>query len=178
MAEQYIYKEALAATLKTHFPGIEYLKPQQEDAIIKFMQRRDVFAVLPTGWGKSLIFQIVPAVCSHFHDIGLPFEHKAIVLVVCPLNSLVESHMRELDKLGMKACSLSGENIDEEGILAGRYSFVFTSPEAIINNEIAQFYIARNFRITYSTVILAFIQFLWSFGGCRSFFHLYYYTVI
>jgi hypothetical protein len=50
------------------------------------------------------------------------------------LNSLVESHIRELDNIGVKACSLSGENIDEEGILAGHYSFMFTSPEAIINN--------------------------------------------
>jgi hypothetical protein len=46
----------------------------------------------------------------------------------------VESHIRELDNIGVKACSLSGENIDEEGILAGHYSFMFTSPEAIINN--------------------------------------------
>ncbi len=133
--ENCIYKEALAATLRTHFPGIEALKPQQEEAIIKFMQRRDVFAVLPTGWGKSLIFQIVPALCSYFHEKGLPFAHQVIVLVVCPLKSLVESHIKELDNLGIKACSLSGENIDdEERILAGDYSFVFTSPEAIIND--------------------------------------------
>ena len=91
------------------------------------MQKRDVFAVLPTGWGKSLIFQIIPALCSCFHEKGLSFPHQAIILVVCPLNSLVESHIRELDVF-------SGENIDEEKIFASHYSFVFTSPETIINN--------------------------------------------
>ena len=53
---------------------------------------------------------------------------------MCPLNALVKSHIRELNNLGKKACSLSGENIDEEGIFAGHYSLVFTSPEVIINN--------------------------------------------
>jgi superfamily II DNA helicase RecQ len=89
MAEQvdisvYI-KEALPATLRTYFPTIKSLKPQQEEAISNVMQRRDVFAVLPTGWGKSLLFQTVPALCSYFHEKGLSFPHKAIVLVVCPL---------------------------------------------------------------------------------------------
>ena len=132
--ENYFYIEAISAALRTHFPGIDRLKPQQEEAVINFMQKRDVFAVLPTGWNKSLIFQISPALCSCFHEKGLSFPHQAIILVVCPLNSLVESHIRELDNLGMKACSLSGENIDEEKIFAGHYSFVFTSPETIINN--------------------------------------------
>jgi hypothetical protein len=161
MAEQYIYKEALAATLKTHFPGIECLKPQQEDAIIKFMQRRDVFAVLPTGWGKSLIFQIVPAVCSHFHDIGLPFFY----FLQCPVTVYTDDRRAIVVLLYFTLEHISKAFCDP-----------FFPCEYV---EIAQFYIARNFRITYSTVnILAFIQFLWSFGGCRSFFHLYYYTVI
>ena len=87
--ESYFYIEAINATLRTHFPTIDRLKPQQEEAVINFMQKRDVFAVLPTGWGKSLIFQIVPALCSYFHKKGLSFPHQATILVVYPLNALV-----------------------------------------------------------------------------------------
>lgn len=130
-----IYTEAVSATLKALFPKIESLKQQQEEAIFQFIQRRDVFAVLPTGWGKSLIFQLIPTLCLYLHKKGFPYPEKAIVLVVCPLNSLVASHIKELDSLGIRSCSLSGENVDENGLFAGHYSFVFTSPEAIINEE-------------------------------------------
>lgn len=126
------YTEAVSATVKALFPRIGSLKQQQEEAIFQFIQRRDVFAVLPTGWGKSLIFQVVPTLCSYLHNKGLD---KAILLVVCPLNSLVASHIKELDSLGIRSCSLSRENVDENGVFAGHYSFVFTSPEAIINEE-------------------------------------------
>ena len=37
--ENYFYIEAISAALRTHFPGIDRLKPQQEEAVINFMQR-------------------------------------------------------------------------------------------------------------------------------------------
>ena len=56
-----------------------------------FMKREDVFAVLPTGCGKSLIFQLVPKVCSYLHDRGFSYPKPAIVVVICPLNALIDS---------------------------------------------------------------------------------------
>ena len=94
-----------------------------------------MFAVLPTGWGKSLIFQIIPDVCSYLHDRGFPYPKAAITIVVCPLTSLVESHIRELDRRGIRSCSLSGKNLDEKELFVGKYSFVFANPESLINNE-------------------------------------------
>ena len=56
----------------------------------------DVIAVLPTGFGKSLLFQLLP-------DF-LPVKcEKNIVLVVCPLNSIIEDELKVLKDKGVSA---------------------------------------------------------------------------
>ena len=52
--------------------------------------------ILSTGCGKSLIFQLVPKVCSYLHDGGFSYPKAAIVVVICPLNALIDSHILEL----------------------------------------------------------------------------------
>ena len=55
---------AIAESLQSNSPDINCLKPQQVAAITNFLLRRDVFGVLPTGYRKSLIFQIIANICS------------------------------------------------------------------------------------------------------------------
>ena len=81
--------------MDTGFTEILELKPVQEEALLHFVKREDVFAVLPTGCGKSLIFQLVPKVCEYLHDHGFDYP-KAAILVVCPLGALIDSHIQEL----------------------------------------------------------------------------------
>ena len=80
------------------FSNILELKPIdiQEEALLHFIKRKDVFAVLPTGCGKSLIFQIVPRVCAYLHDRGFNFPKAAVLIVVCPLTALIDAHIKEL----------------------------------------------------------------------------------
>ena len=40
--------------------GIEELKEKQEEAVLAFLSNRDVFVSLPTGYGKSYIYGILP----------------------------------------------------------------------------------------------------------------------
>lgn len=63
-----VFRCAVQFALDSGFSYIQELKPVQEEAVLHFIKREDVFAVLPTGCGKSLIFQIVPKVCSYLHD--------------------------------------------------------------------------------------------------------------
>jgi ATP-dependent DNA helicase RecQ len=42
------------------FPEVSQLNNYQAECLFNFIERRDVFAMLPTGFGKSLIFQMVP----------------------------------------------------------------------------------------------------------------------
>ena len=128
-------EEILISVLEERFPEIEILTEHQKKALHAVINRKDVFAILPTGHGKSIIFQLLPDVCKYLHLSGYSFPHRAIILVVCPLKSLVDSHIRELRNRGISAASLSGEDVDENNLFKGAYSFVFGSPESFLQNE-------------------------------------------
>jgi hypothetical protein len=75
------------------FPEVSQLNNYQAECLFNFIERRDVFAMLPTGFAKSLIFQMVPGLCEELHNMGYKaFPANAIVLVLCLLVSLMESH--------------------------------------------------------------------------------------
>ena len=42
--------------------GLESLKPKQKDAVMAFLASSDVFVALPTGYGKSIIYAVLPGV--------------------------------------------------------------------------------------------------------------------
>ena len=92
-----------------------------------------MFAVLPTGCGKSLIFQIVPKVCSYLHDRGFSYPKAAIVVVICPLYALIDSHILELKEHGIPASSLADDDLLEDDVAS--HSIVFTGPELIVREE-------------------------------------------
>jgi ATP-dependent DNA helicase RecQ len=131
------FEYAVDMVLKS-FTGVEKLNQHQNDALFELLRRRDVFAILPTGFGKSVIFQLLPSLCRELNSMGYnSFPENAIVLVICPLVALIESHMNELSKRGISCACVSGEQAcqDKSGVLYGKYSFVFANPESIIMNE-------------------------------------------
>lgn len=76
---------------------INYLKPKQV-LTIKQALKNDCISVLPTGYGKSLIFEILPFVDFSFYD------RQCLVLLICPLNVIIE---QEIAKLGAKSIRAS-----------------------------------------------------------------------
>ena len=130
-----IFEDILPSVLENRFPEIEELSNPQNEALFGILNREDVFAILPTGHGKSIIFQCLPDLCRELFLRGFPYPRNAIVVVVCPLNSLVESHIRELHTRGITATSLTGDDVDEDRLLCGHYSFIFANPESLIQNE-------------------------------------------
>ena len=58
-----------------------------------------------------------------------------IVIVIYPLNALIECHRKQLEHQGISCACLSGDDADQDGAFAGRYSFTFANPEALILNE-------------------------------------------
>ena len=127
------FRGAIQYALNSGFSEILELRPVQEEALLHFIKREDVFAVLPTGCGKSLIFQLVPKVCSYLHDRGFSYPKAAIVVVICPLNALIDSHILELKEHGIPACSLADDDLLEDDVAS--HSIVFTSPELIVREE-------------------------------------------
>ena len=65
------------------------LKNEQKLAVESLLERKDVLAVLPTGFGKSLIFRVFVEVKE------LILERNVIVLVVVPLLSIEEDQISE-----------------------------------------------------------------------------------
>ncbi|XP_063043616.1 ATP-dependent DNA helicase RecQ-like [Engraulis encrasicolus] len=121
------FDSALATTLEDldiHFT----LRDQQITALKFFLQKRDVFGVLPTGYGKSLIYQLAPLVGRR---MGL--LHKPLVVIVSPLLALMDDQVQEAEKLGLKAVQL-GKG-DPEEIRSGRCQLVLGSPESWLNRE-------------------------------------------
>ena len=69
-------EKALAAKVFETFDGVENLSAEQRDGIANFIRRHDVLAVLPTGYGKSLLFQLIPKVCVELHNSRLQLLPK------------------------------------------------------------------------------------------------------
>ena len=78
------------------------LKPEQHNAILSLLKRHDVFAVLPTGYGKSLIFQLFAFAAS------LEMEEKQTVL-----KSIIEDQITEAQSMGILAASAADVSNDE-----------------------------------------------------------------
>ncbi len=105
--------------------GYDSFRPQQEEIIQSVLDGKDTFALLPTGGGKSVCFQVP----------GLALE--GVCLVVSPLIALMEDQVNQLTSRGIKAASIhSGLHKTEverilENCTHGLYQFLYVSPERL-----------------------------------------------
>ena len=83
-------KEQIDAAVETF--GLESLEHQQREAIREFVSGRDVFVALPTGFGKSYCFALLPTVFDHLRAGKRP----SIMVCVSPLTALM---MEQRDKI-------------------------------------------------------------------------------
>ncbi len=109
--------------------GIFQLKPKQEECLVHILNEGDVVALLPTGFGKSLIYQLLPTVSE---KLRRPKSGKAIIVIVYPLIALIDDQVKEAAKLSLCAAQLGVHN-DRE-IMEGNFSLIFGSPESWILN--------------------------------------------
>ena len=90
---------------KTHsglgFEG-KTLKEKQLEVLNSLYKGNDCIAVLPTGYGKSIIFQILP----WFFQKKFNQPEPSVVIVVSPLNSLMQDQLLQLRRSNIKACSI------------------------------------------------------------------------
>ena len=129
-------EKVIVKVLET-FDGVENLSAKQRDGNVNFICRHDVLAVLPTGFRKSLLFQLIPGLCVELHNLGYSYYRYAkspIVFVICE-NALIQCQMKQLEHRQISCTCLSGEDADQDGAFAGRYSFIFANPKALILNE-------------------------------------------
>ena len=119
-------KEQLKELLKIHF-NYGSFRPGQEEAIDNILHRKNTMVVLPTGAGKSLIYQL-PALIL-----------EGATLVISPLIALMKDQVDSLEQVGIPATfinsSISPAETSRrlEAIKSGAYKIVYIAPERFYN---------------------------------------------
>ena len=153
------------------------LKPKQVACLESLYLGKDVVCVLPTGYGKSLVFHLLPSLMfarNRSRETQIEFlktwklsgistkDVSSIVIVVSPLNALINNQISRLQSCGIQASAISvkdkKDNIDnveeaEDGttdesyecdftnlceidkLLDGYYNIVFAHPESLISTK-------------------------------------------
>jgi ATP-dependent DNA helicase RecQ len=115
----------LSHTLKKHF-GYETFRPLQEEIVRDALAGRDVFALMPTGGGKSLCFQL-PALLR-----------AGLTIVVSPLISLMKDQVDALQASGVAATflnsALDGTQARSRlrGLYNGEFRLLYVAPERLL----------------------------------------------
>ena len=84
-----------------------FLKVKQYQVLASLLEKRDTVAILPTGYGKSIIFHLFPFVYDHINASTSSHGHGCAVLIVTPLNSLISDQTSILKKRGIEAAVLT-----------------------------------------------------------------------
>ncbi len=101
--------------------GFSSFRGTQEQVVERVIAGKDTLAVMPTGAGKSLCYQL-PALAR-----------EGTALVVSPLIALMHDQIRAAQALGIRAASLTSADSDREAVterlLAGELDLIYVAPE-------------------------------------------------
>jgi len=115
--------------LKKHF-GYDKFRPLQEEVIDHFVAGNDALVVMPTGGGKSLLFQLPSLI------------RDGVTIVISPLISLMKDQVDGLETNGISATMLNSSLKQEElkererKALAGDYKLIYLAPERLANPHV------------------------------------------
>ena len=120
--------------LKTYF-GYDDFRPLQEEIIVSVLSGRDTLALMPTGGGKSICFQVPTLVMANEHP------EKRLCLVITPLIALMRDQVANLQARGIQSAAVyTGMSYDKQRValdncLYGPYHFLYCSPERLESEE-------------------------------------------
>lgn len=112
----------------TKYWGYNTFRPVQEDIINSVLEGKDTLALLPTGGGKSICYQ-VPALAM-----------DGLCIVISPLVALMKDQVENLDRLGIPAVAIfSGMHHREidialDNCIYGDTQLLYLSPERLTND--------------------------------------------
>jgi len=117
-------KDVLYATF-----GYDSFKPEQYKIIDSILDGRDVLGVMPTGYGKSLCFQLPPLIT---HELSI---------VISPLIALMDDQVSSMTDLGICSCCYNStltatrkKELEQE-LLSGDYQILYVTPESLDKDE-------------------------------------------
>ena len=117
--------------LKQYFGYISFRKGQEE-IISNILNKKDCLAILPTGAGKSICYQIPSLIFSN------------LTIVISPLISLMKDQVDKLNKKNIPAIYLNSNmtntecNIIMKNIQLGKYKLLYIAPERLDNRNFVE----------------------------------------
>ncbi|WP_159638977.1 RecQ family ATP-dependent DNA helicase [Sphingobacterium composti Ten et al. 2007 non Yoo et al. 2007] len=123
--------DSIHSILKQYW-GYDAFRPLQEDIIQSVLQGKDTLALMPTGGGKSVCFQ-VPAMAQ-----------EGICIVISPLIALMKDQIENLRSRGIEAIAIySGMNYREVDIaldncIFGKIKFLYIAPERFYSDLVSE----------------------------------------
>ena len=142
IADSGIYKTPKEA-LKAVF-GYDSFRPGQEAVINAVLEGRDILAVMPTGAGKSLCYQVPAMLLS------------GITLVISPLISLMQDQVKALNEAGVDAAFINSSLSEKElnntfkNAYKGHYKIIYVAPERLMSEGFIS--LAKSIEISMITV--------------------------
>ena len=143
---KYLFDKVLTDVLDDR--GLLKLTDEQKKSLEYFINDKDTFVSLPTGHGKSLIFQLAIPVIKHLqsqstatdqNNFARRFPKNPLLIVIAPLQALISDQISSCEKLGLKSVKLDDIDItDDMNVMEVRdYELIFTSPETLAGHLIA-----------------------------------------
>ena len=83
-------------TDKLELLNISSLKEEQKEAVLDLLNGKDVMAILPTGFGKSVIFQL-------FILMKIEEDEASSVIIVSPLSSITNDQVKDFEDIGISS---------------------------------------------------------------------------
>ena len=143
-----MFYSSLHFTISTSSYNNINVKPKKVKCLEAVYNGRDLVAVLPTGYGKSMIFHLLPALLydKESSEARNSAILRPIVIVVSPLNALTKDEIRRNSQGELKAAALNIKKKQNSADLEldvgeasfsrlkeGDYDIVFTHPEASLS---------------------------------------------
>ena len=126
------------------------LKENQYEVLkLLVVEKKDVLAVLPTTYGKSLIYQLLSPVLNFMNHEGrsISSAKNSTVLVISPLNTLIRDQIVKMREGGLNVCVLKGDRVtgddDRDDValnipvemLNTTYDLIFAHPQVVVDSK-------------------------------------------
>ena len=129
--------------------GFGPLKAKQQEALEAFVSGKDTFVALPTGYGKSIIYAILPSVYDKIRgmycttaNIAIKYvclgTGTSIVVCISPLTAIMIEQQQKFLQKGIKAEFVGEAQVDNavvKRVLQGDLQLLYISPENLLNNH-------------------------------------------
>jgi len=110
--------------LKKYF-GYDTFKPSQYEVIDRILDEKNCLAIFPTGYGKSMLFQLPPLISNE------------LAIIISPLIALMQDQHNSMEKLGIRSCcynstlTVSEKNKMTQNLINGNYQILYITPESL-----------------------------------------------